>query len=197
MDTALNAALSAIAALLDLASLHNAFPSATGANEITGGSYARQTITWSAPASGALDSSNQPAFSVPAAATVAWIGYWDTSGPTWQGYSPNRQAGDPGPTKYVVDVAADTIEAPAHGFVNDARITFFGGAAPGGLTEGVHYWVVNATTDDLQVSATQGGAAINLTSQGDVDTRCSRIRIETFAADGTFTLTDADVDFLT
>lgn len=197
MDAALNAGLDAISALLDQASLHDDFPGATGANEISGGSYARQSITWSAASGAAKDSSNQPAFSVPGGATVAWSGYWDTTGPTFMGYAPNRQAGDPGPTKYIVDVTNDTIEAPAHGFVNDDRVVFFGGTAPGGLTEGVAYWVVGATTDDFQVASTQGGAAINLTSQGDVDVRCSQIRLEAFASNGTFTLTDADIDFLT
>lgn len=199
VDSALNDMLDSLAARLDEVSLHSAF-SASGANEVTGGSYARQAITWNAAASGALDSSNQPSFSVPSGQTVAWIGYWSTSESpdVFMGMTTNRQSGDVGPTKYVVDTGNDTIEAPAHGFSNDDRVAFWGGTPPGGLTEGTHYWVVNATTDDFQVASSQGGSpGIDLTSQGDVDVRCAQVRIETFAADGTFNLTDADVDFLT
>ena len=58
-NAGLNAMLDALAALLDQASLHSSFPSLAGSNEISGGSYARQSITWNSAASGALDSSNQ------------------------------------------------------------------------------------------------------------------------------------------
>lgn len=197
VDAVLNAALSAIVALQDLASLHSGFPSTTGANEISGGSYARQSITWSSPASAAVAASNQPVFSVPAGVTIRWIGYWDTVGPAFSGFAPYRQSGDPGPTKYVVDVTGDKILAPAHGYSSTNTIVFFGGVAPGGLTEGTIYFVVNATTDDLQVAATSGGSAINLTSQGDVDVRMSRIREEAYGGAGTFTLASAATDFAT
>lgn len=199
-NAGLNAMLDALAALLDQASLHTAFPTLSGNNEVTGGSYARQSITWNSAASGALDSSNQPVFSVPAGQTVRWIGYWDTapSPDAFVMYAPYRQSGDPGPTKYVVDTTADTIEAPAHGLSNDNTVAFFGGTPPGGLTEGTIYYVVNATTDDFQVATAQGGSPpVNLTSQGDVDVRVSRIREEVYGGAGTFTLADADVDFLT
>lgn len=61
------------------ASLHTADPGDTGANEVTGGTpaYARKSITFAAAAAGAIDSSSQPVFDVPAATTVTHVGFWD------------------------------------------------------------------------------------------------------------------------
>ena len=79
------------AAPLTHASLHNADPGATGANELTGGSpaYARQAITFGAAAAGSIDSSTQPVFDVPAGATVAYVGFWSAAvGGTFLGSDP-------------------------------------------------------------------------------------------------------------
>jgi len=63
------------------ASLHDGDPGATGANEISGGSpaYARKAVTWDPASGGAMDASNQPAFDVPAGASVQYVGYWDVA----------------------------------------------------------------------------------------------------------------------
>ncbi len=198
VDSVLNSMLDNLAALLDQASLHTAF-STTGANEVTGGTYARQTITWNAAAAGALDSSNAPSFAVPGGNTIRFIGFYDVtpSPDVWQGMIPNQQAADEGPRRFVVDTTANTIEDPANAFVNDENLVFIGGTPPGGLVEGTVYFIVTRTALDYGVAATQGGASINLTSQGDQDVRIWQIREETFASDGTFNLTDADIDFLT
>lgn len=198
VDAGLDAMLDALAALLDEVSLHTAF-STTGANEVVGGSYARQAITWNAAASGALNSSNAPSFSVPSGNTIRFVGYYDTapSPDSWMGMVPNQQAGDEGPRRFVVDVTNDTIEDPANGFVNDENLTFIGGTPPAPLVEGTVYFIVTRTATDFGVAATQGGASIVLTDQGDQDVRIWQIREETFASDGTFNLNDADVDFLT
>ena len=198
VDSWLNTVLDAGAALLDEVSLHTAF-SISGANEVTGGSYARQSITWNAAASGALDSSNAPSFSVPSGNTIRFIGFYDIapSPDVWQGMLPNQQAGDEGPRRYVVDVTNDTIEDPANAFVDDENLVFIGGTAPGGLAEGTVYFIITRTATDYQVSATQGGGAITLTDQGDQDVRIWQIREEAFASDGAFNLNDVDIDFLT
>jgi hypothetical protein len=64
----------------------------------------------------------------------------------------------------------DTITAPAHGAVADDRVLFMKGGSvslPAGLTEGTVYWVRSGpTTDTLTVSATQGGAAVDITAAG-------------------------------
>src|SRR3954469_20583483 len=73
-------------------SLHTAY-SATGTNEVTGGSpaYARKALTWSAASSGSKAlAPTLPTWDVPAATTVGWIGVWDavTTG-TFLGILPN------------------------------------------------------------------------------------------------------------
>jgi hypothetical protein len=37
---------------------------------------------------------------------------------------------------------------------------------PAGLAEDTTYWVVNTATDEFKLSATQGGAAVNITAFG-------------------------------
>lgn len=61
------------------ASLHTGDPGTTGANEVVGGAYARQSITMAAASNGTRAASNQPVFSVPAATTVTHIGLWNNS----------------------------------------------------------------------------------------------------------------------
>lgn len=50
------------------------YSDAGGTTEITGGSYARQSITWASASSGSKAISNQPVFQIPAGATVSTIG---------------------------------------------------------------------------------------------------------------------------
>jgi hypothetical protein len=192
---------SGLAGQLDQVSLHTAW-STTGSNEVTGGGYARQSITWNAASAGALDSSNAPSFSVPAATTVRFIGFWETaaSPDTFEGMLPNQQSGDLAPRRFIVDTAADQISMPAHGLAVDDAVVFIGGTAPGGLTEGTVYYAVDVITDAFGVQTTQAGSPgtpITLTNQGDEDVRVWRIREENFASAGTFNLSDADIDFLT
>jgi hypothetical protein len=84
--TAKNAMLDAIT--VNLVSLHNDDPGASGtSNELTGGSpaYAREAITFAAASGGARDSSTQPEFDIPAGSTVAWVGFWNSTGPVFMG----------------------------------------------------------------------------------------------------------------
>lgn len=69
-------------------SAHSADPTDAGLNEISGGSYARQSITYSAASGGVKDSSNVPAISIPSGNTVAYFGFWSAlTGGTFLGYS--------------------------------------------------------------------------------------------------------------
>ncbi len=201
VDSTINSALDDIGTRLDDASLHTAFPGSTGAAEVTGGSYVRVAITWNAAASRNLDSSNTPVFSVPAATTVVWAGFFDTvpSPDAFMGYIPLKQAADWGPFSFQVGLTADTIIIEGSGAANDDQIVFMNGTPPTGLTEGTVYWVVTATAGDpdtFQVAATQGGAAIDLTGSGADDTVVSQVRPETFGAAGQLTLTDVDWSIL-
>lgn len=58
-------------------SAHTGTPGDSGANEVTGGTYARQPITFSAPSAGNLDSSSQPTIDIPAGTTVTDLAFWD------------------------------------------------------------------------------------------------------------------------
>lgn len=84
-NDAKNAMLDELATLAVKASLHTADPTTVGDNEVTGGSYAKQSLTWNAAASGALDSSNQPQFDVPSGTTITHYGLWDNAGTTFYG----------------------------------------------------------------------------------------------------------------
>lgn len=68
------------------------------------------------------------------------------------------------------DLAGDTIHAAAHGLVNDQRVrveTIPGAPTlPTGLAANTTYFVVGTATDTFQLSATQGGGAINITASG-------------------------------
>lgn len=61
------------------ASLHTADPGATGANELTGGSYERQPITFGAASGGVMSATNTQSFSgMPAVAGDLYVGLWTT-----------------------------------------------------------------------------------------------------------------------
>lgn len=66
-----------------------------------------------------------------------------------------------------VDTSADAIASSSHNFKNGARVKYAAGAGGiGGLTDGATYFVVGKTAGTFQLSLTEGGAAINLSSQG-------------------------------
>lgn len=60
-------------------SLHTADPGLTGANEVTGGSYARQACAFDAAASKATQNAAAESFTAMPAATVTHVGIWDAS----------------------------------------------------------------------------------------------------------------------
>lgn len=74
-STAVDDALTATASAGAYISLHSGSPGTTGANEITGGSYARAATTWGAAAASSLTGS-QVTLNVPAGTTIAYFGVW-------------------------------------------------------------------------------------------------------------------------
>ena len=172
------------------ASLHSAY-SATGTNELTGGTpaYARKAATWNNAAAGAKAINGTIVFDVAAAAVVRFVGFWDavTAG-NFLGMSPN--AGTIPQAFVVPDATADVLECVAHGFVNTETVVVWavpGDPLPTGLVEGTVYFVINATTDDLQLSATSGGAAVAITAIG--AGMLQKLVVETFGGQGTHTIT--------
>jgi len=60
-------------------SLHTADPGETGANEVTGGAYARQSGAFGAAAAGAVANTATIDFTTMPAVTVTHVGIWDDS----------------------------------------------------------------------------------------------------------------------
>lgn len=65
----------------------------------------------------------------------------------------------------------DTITIPGlTGLAVDDRIVFLpvdGSSVPAGITAGVAYWVKTVSSNDITISATQGGATLDITTAGD------------------------------
>lgn len=69
---------------------------------------------------------------------------------------------------FTADIATDKLLASGHGLSDGTVIMLSnsGGALPAGLATNTAYWVINAAANDFQVSLTQGGAPVDITSDG-------------------------------
>lgn len=84
--------------------------------------------------------------------TLYWIGFLSADAPI-----------------FGTGATGDTITAYAHGLNNNQRVFVLaapGATIPTGLSENTAYHVVNAATDTFQLSASQGGAAVDITAGG-------------------------------
>ncbi len=68
-----------------------------------------------------------------------------------------------------IDSGTDRITQTAHGYVDNTPIYLTNLSGGTGLTNNTVYFVRNSTANDYQVSATSGGAIINITTNGTVD----------------------------
>lgn len=194
-DNGRNSACDGIAAVAIFGSLHTGDPSTTGANEATGGSpaYARKSITWAAASGGQRASSVAQSFDVPAG-TYYWKGYFSAS--TAGTFYGATALGGQQPKAGTAANSGDVITSYAHGLVNTDRVAleqFQGNALPTGYSEGVAYFVVGATTDTFQVSLTSGGAAVTISSDGQL--YFQKMIPETFAGQGILTVASGS-DFI-
>lgn len=64
------------------------------------------------------------------------------------------------------DATTDTVVLNNHGLANGKRVSFTSITTTTGISIFTPYFVVNASTNDFQLSLTQGGAAINLVNNG-------------------------------
>jgi hypothetical protein len=144
--------------------------------ETTYGSYARQAITFGAPGA-ALNGrqiANSGVISFPAKSDAGSVTLIATAvyDAVTAGNLFDINFLDPVDPfiATVDDITADTFEAPAHGLLVDQRVRLESipgsGALPGAVSLNTDYFLVTVTTDDFQLSLTQGGAAINITSIG-------------------------------
>jgi hypothetical protein len=191
-STADNQALDALAnvapstSVVGFASLHSAY-SATGASELTGGSpaYARQALSWSSASGGTKSLSATPsAFNVPAGATVAFIGLWSAS---TAGMGAN---GGASAFAYTAATSGNLFTAPGSAYSANQAVVVWSGVGtttPGGFTVGNIYYVLSPSGATFTLSATPGGSAVTVSAAG--SGLIQAITLETFGAQGSFTLT--------
>lgn len=178
--------------------LFTAFPPTIGSNEVTGGApaYARKVIAFTATAAaGAISpSSGLPAtLDVPAGTTVRCIGVCSalTAGnvTVWSpaGASVRIAINVPDPTA----VTANLIYSEGHGLAAGNSILFWNTeqgnlGLPPPLAEDTEYFVIatGLTVDAFSVSATLGGAALDITDEGVGDAQ--KFTPEVFAGQGTY-----------
>ncbi len=172
------------------ASLHTAY-SATGTNEVAGGSpaYARVALTWSSASGGSKSLSGTYNLNVPASTTVEYIGFFDapTSG-NFQGMFPNAAGANA--FAFAAPSATGVLLAPGSAYSAGQTAVVFaspGSTLPSGLTAGTVYYVKSPSSDSLSLSATNGGAAITLSTDGSGIIQA--IAVEVFASQGVFTVT--------
>ncbi len=150
-------------------SLHSAHPGETGAAELAGGSYARQSTAFDASAAGVSQNTAAETFTNIDGAPneVGYLGFFDavTAG-NFLWYAPLGGT----PATFSAQDTGDLFTSYAHGFVNDDRVfvtAWPGSALPAGAAEATDYFIISVTTDTFQISLTQGGAAVVLTSDGE------------------------------
>lgn len=164
--------------------------------EVTGGSpaYARKAITWNAASAPDKTIVAAVTFDVPAGTTVRNVGLWSAStAGTLRAWAP---AGATARRAFSVadaaDITANTIDSPSHGLVAGNSVTVWptiGASLPSPLAEDTEYFVIatGLTTDVFSLSATLGGAAIDITTTGDGDIQ--KFTPEVFAGQGTYQVT--------
>lgn len=192
VDAGRHVALDALAAAGTRLAAYSGNPGGSGtSNEISGGSpaYARKATSFAAGASGQVASNAAVVFDIPAGSSVAYFGLWNTAGTVFYGYWPNQ--GDTAAALQVcnLDAATDVFTSSSHGFTDGMRVCVSdinNAGLPTGFTEGDIYFVVSATTNTFQLSATSGGAAITVTTSAKVGVQ--KLVLETFAAQGTLTV---------
>lgn len=178
-----NSALDGV--VIDTASLHSDFPGSTGANELTGGSYARKSIVLNAASGGQRLLNAGVTFDVPSS-TVRWFGFWE--GTTFKECAPN---GGDTPKNFMATPSDDKIVCTGHGWSDDQKVVFYRGTPPGGIVEGRVYYVIDAAADTFKVSETVGGTAVSVTSSAGYQCCVAAITEEVYASADTHTLSAA------
>lgn len=153
-------------------SVHDDIPSTSGSNEVTGGSYTREAVTWGSPASGQVSNSGSIVHDMPASSEAVALGLWSASSSgTFYGWLPVGSSSFGFGTVDSAGVTSDAIQSAGHGLGNDDRVLLFNTFAeslPAGLAEDTLYYVVSAATDTFEVSSTSGGSSVNITGQGEL-----------------------------
>lgn len=157
-----------------------------GVTEVAGGSYARQAITWAAAAAAMRANTGALTIPIPAGTTVQTVGVWDAlSAGNSQGF---WQIGSTLRGVATITAGTDTFADFAHGLTTDDRVFFTavaGQALPTGISATTLYFVraTGLTASAFTVSTTSGGAALNVTTDGEVVWRKTVPQVYTLAGD--------------
>lgn len=84
-------------------------------------------------------------------------------------YSTNAVLDCPLSTGLAIDAGTDRVTHTAHGLPDNTPVYITNLVGGTGLTNNTVYFTRNSTANDYQLSATTGGAAINITANGTVD----------------------------
>jgi hypothetical protein len=159
--------------------LFTAAPSdAGGGTEVSGNNYSRTAITNNAtnwPAASAGSKSNGTVITCPTPS-----GSWGTI--THWGLFDASSSGNlliwgelVGPAKSSAAVAStDVFTSSAHGLADQTPVrveTVLGAALPGGISAGTTYYIRDTATNTFKLTATAGGAAIDVTTDGSCNVR--------------------------
>jgi len=107
-NTSKNLMLTQLAGVVAYVSAHTGDPGTTGANEVSGGSYARKAIAWGAASAGQINATGTVDISIPGSTTVSYVGLWSAvTGGTFYGSD---------------DIAAETFAAAGTLRINSAEI---------------------------------------------------------------------------
>lgn len=142
--------------------------------ELSGNGYSRQSVAFSAPATYSGNKrkvENSGTVTFGPATTTNWaevIGFKLMDALT----AGNALYVDEllgAPKVFTVDAGTDTFTSASHGLTNGkkVRVRNTDGNLPGGLSGSTTYYVIAAATNTFQLSTTQGGSAVNVTSVGD------------------------------
>lgn len=156
--------------------LHSANPGETGdqtTNEIAYTGYARVAVVRSSAGWSVVNNTVSPVADIvfPQATGGTATATFFSTGVASSGASKIIDFGPigaiQGPFTGAVD---DNITIPGHTMSVDHRVAFFASydsVLPVGLTEGTVYWVKTVSGNQITVSTTQGGTAVDITGVGD------------------------------
>jgi hypothetical protein len=173
----------------------------SGGTELTGGSapgYARVAVTFGAPTAGAGDNSAQ--IDLPANSSgsnwpeiVAW-GICDalTVGNILNVeffIAPNTR------TPFTAVASTEIFTAPGHTFANGDKVVLKANSGlPAGVTAETIYFIIGVSGNTFQLSLTSGGAAINITTDGDGE--IMRVVTHVVPAAGNLKINAGDLDII-
>lgn len=190
-----NAALAGFADAAGYLSLHDEIPDGSGSGELSGGDYARQSVTWNTPGSGRVTNNGTITHPVPAGSTVVAYGHWSAAEDgTFYGWTALNGGTDGFGTVDSAGLPGNIIQSAAHG-LSDGDCVYLravnGESLPENLTADTLYYVISSSTDTFALAETPDGVDIDITGQGEL--YWQRLIPETYGVDGTLLTSDGDL----